>query len=215
MSLWKTTLVLLGTIGTVLPQQLVLAGDVSAAPAAKQAKQTKDAILDVTLDKAGSLTGYVVDAQGKPQANEVVRVMQGRTEVAKATTNAKGQFEVKGLRGGVYGIVSAKGTTGYRVWTSNAAPKTAKQFAVVVKDNQLVRAQDCECVESCDLLSGSHLILGGAAITGIVLGGVALSRANSADSDAAAAQQQNAALQAQIALQQQQIDQLQASLAAP
>ena len=211
MSLWKTTLVLLGTLGTLVPQQLVLAGDVSAAPAAKQTKQTKDAILDVTLDKAGSLTGYVVDAQGKPQANEVVRVMQGRTEVAKATTNAKGQFEVKGLRGGMYGIVSAKGTTGYRVWTSNAAPKTAKQFAVVVKDTQLVRAQDDED----NLLSTPHLILGGAAITGIVLGGVALSRANSADSDAAAAQQQNAALQAQIAMQQQQIDQLQASLAAP
>ena len=208
MSLWKTTLVLLGTLGTLVPQQLVLAGDVSAAPAAKQAK---DAILDVSLDKAGSLSGYVVDAQGKPQANEVVRVMQGRTEVAKATTNAKGQFEVKGLRGGMYGIVSAKGTTGYRVWTSNAAPKTAKQFAVVVKDTQLVRAQDDED----NLLSTPHLILGGAAITGIVLGGVALSRANSADSDAAAAQQQNAALQAQIALQQQQIDQLQASLAAP
>ena len=205
MSLWKTTLVLLGTLGTMIPQQIVLAGDVSAP---KAAKQTKDAILDVSLDKDGSLSGYVVDAQGKPQANEVVRVMQGRTEVAKATTNAKGQFEVKGLRGGMYGIVSAKGTTGYRVWTSNAAPKSAKQFAVVVKDTQLVRAQD----DGSDLLSGSNLILGGAAITGIALGGVALSEANSAQSDASAAQQQNAALQAQNALLQQQIDQLQQSL---
>ncbi len=208
MSLWKTTLVLMATIGTAIPQQVLLAGEISAAPAAKQ---TKDAILDVSLDKAGSLSGYVVDAQGKPQANEVVRVMQGRTEIAKATTNAKGQFEVRGLRGGVYGIVSAKGATGYRVWTSNAAPKTAKQFAVVVKDTQLVRAQD----DGSDLLSGSHLILGGLAITGIVLGGVALSDASSANSDAAAAQQQNAALQAQIALQQQQIDFLQNSLNNP
>ena len=208
MSLWKTTLVLLGTLGTMIPQQIVLAGDVSAP---KAAKQTKDAILDVSLDKDGSLSGYVVDAQGKPQANEVVRVMQGRTEIAKATTNDKGQFEVKGLRGGVYGIVSAKGTTGYRVWTSNAAPKTAKQFAVVVKDTQLVRAQD----DMSDLLSGSHLLLGGAAITGIALGGVALSDARSANSDAAAAQQQNAALAAQNALLQQQINQIQASLNAP
>ena len=209
MSLWKTTLVLLGTLGTVLPQQLVLAGDTTPTAAAKQ---TKDAILDVSLDKAGSLSGFVVDAQGKPQANEVVRVMQGRTEVAKATTNAKGQFEVKGLRGGMYGIVSAKGTSGYRVWTNNAAPKSAKQFAVVVKDTQLVRAQDDGSILPDDLLTRSHLILGAAAVTGIVLGGVALSEANSAQSDASAAQQQNAALQAQNALLQQQIDQLQQSL---
>lgn len=208
MSLWKTTLVLMGTIGIVLPQQLVLAGDTTPTAAAKQ---TKDAILDVSLDKAGSLSGFVVDAQGKPQANQVVRVMQGRTEVAKATTNAKGQFEVKGLRGGVYGIVSAKGATGYRVWTSNAAPKTAKQFAVVVKDTQLVRAQN----DSDDLFTGSHLLLGGAAVTGIALGGVALGQSNSAESDAAAARQQSAALAAQNALLQQQIDQLQASLNAP
>lgn len=205
-SLWKTALVLLAGFGTLLPNQLVHASEKTTTI---QKATVKASVLDVSLDKSGKLSGFVVDAQGKPQANEAVSVLQGRSVVAKATTDAKGRFEVTGLKGGVYGIQSAKGMTAYRVWTTTAAPKTSKEFAVVVKDNNLVRAQDDGSglggILSSD--TGSYL-LGGAAITGVIVGAIALKESGD-NKDA------NASLRAQNAALQQQIDQLQQSLSTP
>ncbi len=202
-SLWKTTLVLLTGFGTLLPHQLVSAGEKTTTT---QKATVKQSVLDVSLDKSGKLTGFVVDAQGKPQANEEVSILQGRSVVAKATTDTKGRFEVAGLKGGVYGVQSAKGMTAYRVWTTSAAPKSSKEFAVVVKNNNLVRAQDDgEGILGGD--TGSYL-LGGAAITGVIVGAIALKQ--SGDN-----KDENAALKAQNAALQNQIDNLQQSLSTP
>lgn len=202
-SLWKTALVLLTGFGTLLPQQLVMASE--KTPTTHKAT-VKQSVLDVSLDKAGNLTGFVVDSQGKPLANEAVSVLQGRTVVAKATTDAKGRFQVTGLKGGVYGIQSAKGMMAYRVWTTTAAPKASKQFAVVVKDNNLVRAQD----DLGGVLGGDtgSYILGGAAISGVIIGAIALKQSSDNEDETDALKAQNAALQ-------QQIDQLQQSLSMP
>lgn len=200
-SLWKTALVLLAGFGTLLPQQLV-----TAAEKTTTTQSAKAALLDVSLDKDGKLVGYVVDAQGKPQADQAVTIAQGRVIVAKATSDSKGRFEVKGLKGGVYTVESAKGTAGYRVWTTTAAPKASKQFAVVVKDNNLVRAQDGMGLPGTEDLGG--ILLGSAAITGVIVGSIALH-------DADQSQQQSDALKAQNAALQQQIDRLQNSLNNP
>ncbi len=203
-SLWKTALVLLTGFGTLLPQQLVSASDTNPTVQKATAKQS---VLDVSLDKSGKLTGFVVDAQGKPQVNESVSVMQGRNVVGKATTDSKGRFEVTGLKGGMYAIQSAKGQTAYRVWTTSAAPKTSKQYAVVVKDNNLVRAQSDMDGGLLGGDTGSYL-LGGAAITGVIVGSIALYQNGQNEDDTAALRAQNAALQ-------QQLDQLQQSINTP
>lgn len=152
-TLLKTALVLLAGVGTALPQQVV-AGENTA-----KAEQPKASILDVKLDQKGALSGYVVNEQGKPQADQKVTIKQGRSIVADVNTDAKGHFEAKDLKGGVYQIESAKGTTSYRVWSEKSAPKSSKEFAVVVAGKQqIVRAQG-------DMLDGSGL--GTAATVGL------------------------------------------------
>ncbi len=154
-TLLKTALVLLAGVGTALPQQVV-AGEVAAKPV-----QAKTSILDVKLDQQGALTGYVVSEQGKPQVDQKVTIRQGRNIVADVTTDAKGRFEAKGLKSGVYQIESAKGSTAYRVWSDKSAPKTSKDYAVVVSGKQqIVRAQG-DMLGDVDLGSAATVTLAG------------------------------------------------------
>lgn len=185
---WKMAFVLLGAMGTVLPQQVM-----AEQPTAKT-QTAKQAVLDVTLSKSGSLSGYVVDAQGKPQANQAVTVKQGKETVAKAQTNAKGQFTVEGLKGGVYQVESAKGATLYRAWASGSAPKNSKDFAVVVQNNQLVRGQ----FEVLGLGGLGSVATVGVLATSVTLGTIGLVNANDAQDDADAANARANDLQMQI-----------------
>ncbi len=153
--LWKSALVLLAGLSVVLPGP-VMAGE--AAPKHEVHKPAQK-IRDVTLDADGVLSGYLVDVQGKPEAAAAVAVLQGRKQVALTKTNAKGQFEVKGLKGGVYQVTSQKGTAVFRVWKNGTAPKQASKLALLVNDQSVVRAQ----------LEG--LGLGGVSTTTIVVGG--------------------------------------------
>lgn len=161
--LWKSALVLLTGIATVLPNS-VMAGD---APVNAEVRKPAVQVRDVSLDADGTLTGYVVDAQGKPEALESVTIHQGRTTVATVKTNEKGQFAAKGLKGGVYQVSSNKGAALFRVWKNGTAPKQASKLALVVNDQGIARAQGEGGLLG---LGGGGAGLGGASLATVGIG---------------------------------------------
>jgi hypothetical protein len=56
----------------------------------------------------GGISGRVRVDAGMSAANVSVRVRRGDEEVAQATTNSKGEFEVQGLAPGIYGLTLRK-----------------------------------------------------------------------------------------------------------
>ena len=64
---------------------------------------------DVALTSGGVFSGQVVDVQGRPQAGSTVAVSQTQQVVATATTDANGQFSIRGLQGGMYQVVAGQG----------------------------------------------------------------------------------------------------------
>ena len=201
---WKSALLVLGAVGTVVPASNVAAADRSTSPtvAASTAasvpstasQQAALKITDVSLGKKGELTGVVVDGQGKAVARSKVVVRHGRTAVAETTTNDAGQFRVDGLRGGVYQIVHADGVSVFRVWANGTAPKSAKTNALVVVGKRLVRGQNE--VGPLQFMQPGTLAATAAGITGATLGIVGISEANQAQDEADAA---NAKLDALLA----------------
>ena len=198
LGLWKSALLVLGAVGTVLPASILSAADRPASPTARAAstvsKQTTVKILDVELGQKGELTGAIVDGQGKAVARSKVLIRSGRKVVAQSETDAAGKFQVTGLRGGVYQVVHAEGVSVFRVWAKGTAPKSARSNALIVLGKKLVRGQDG--VGPLDFVQPGTLAATAAGITGVTLGVIGISEANEANDEADAA---NAKLDALLA----------------
>ena len=133
----KFAFVMLTGFSLILPDS-VMAGQ---APASEETRKSSAKIRDVSLNQDGVLSGYLLDTQGKPEAAAPVAIHQGRRQIALTKTNAKGLFEVKGLKGGVYQVTSQKGSSAFRVWKNGTAPKQASKLALLVTNQNIVRAQ--------------------------------------------------------------------------
>ena len=156
-SAWKRAALCLACLGMILPQSALMAGE------------TKTQSNDISLAKGGVLVGSVVDSSGRVLANAPVSVKFNGFTVATTQSNAKGQFTVRGLRGGVHEICTASGTSPNRFWAHGTAPKAAKSAAVVVNGNNVVRSQGgLGLLQDSDLLIGTMLM--GGVIAGIVIG---------------------------------------------
>lgn len=123
-------MVSLAAIGFLLPQPLV-AGN--PAPAS--------AVVDVALRDGGVLIGQVVDEQGAAVENVGVSLRYQDRDLTASKTTKEGYFAFKGLRGGVYQVVAAKGHGVYRVWSPGTAPPAAQEGALVVSGDKVVRGQ--------------------------------------------------------------------------
>lgn len=190
----KFALVVIAGVGVAMPGR-ALAID---ATAQKSSKSTS-AVQDVKLTKNGTLVGYVVDHQGRVQAEQTVRILQGKNVVAELKTDDKGRFKVDGIKGGVYQIQSAKGEKLYRAWADGTAPKSSQEYAVVSTAKPVVRGQE----EVLGFFNVSNL--GGAALLGGATGfGIynAVEASEKRD-DARAAEARAAALQRQIDMMNQ------------
>ena len=205
--LLSVTLVGTATLGLLLPQSLQAADNPGQKKIADAA--TAPTTLDVAMTPEGSLTGVIVDEQGRPLKDSEVVLSQSRNSILKAKTDAKGRFEFKNLKAGLYQLSSGKHGGLVRVWSDKSAPKIAKKQALLVAgDARLVRAQG----EFMDFTGMGTVAAIGLGIAGVTLGAIALSRANDARDDNAASRAQTAALQAQIAAQNREIERLQRSL---
>jgi hypothetical protein len=115
--------VFLALTGLLVPAPLLADGGATPAPA----------LTDVALRPGGLLVGQLVNPQGKPLAKVKVTLEddQGR-ELAATVTDEQGQFAIQGVRGGVHQIVTPQGRWFYRLWTSEMAPPSAQQGALIV-----------------------------------------------------------------------------------
>ena len=126
--------------GIVTQPQMLLAAEINQPVVARSAAVAV-APQDVALAEGGVLTGQVVDTAGKPQVMAPVSLATGGKEIARATTDAKGQFRVASLKGGVY-QVSTNGNQGvYRFWAPRTAPPTSLKGLNMVSGNQVIRGQ--------------------------------------------------------------------------
>jgi hypothetical protein len=96
---------------------------------------------DVALREGGVLVGQVVNQQGLAKANANVSIRYGHHEVVRTTTDANGVFAAKGLRGGQYEILTDDGIRTCRLWAPETAPPAARQAALLVSGENVVRGQ--------------------------------------------------------------------------
>lgn len=142
----------------------------SAEPVARSVTPQKlaapgsPAITDVVLDSQGSLTGTIVSRNGLPVAGKAVTVSQGRKTLGSTKTSGKGQFQVSGLRPGVYQITAGDETSVVRAWTPEAAPPKARKMALLVQGQPVVRGQLEMAGMGPGLATGATLAVGAATI---------------------------------------------------
>ena len=85
----------------------------------------------------GVLTGSVVDAAGRPQADVTVDIVRNGRVVGQATTAADGTYRVAGLTSGTYGLSAEGQTKAVRVW-NGIAPAGAIQGVAIVSADETV-----------------------------------------------------------------------------
>jgi len=135
---WYTTAIVLALTSTIPPQLL------AAPPRTMQPSQASEevSIDDIALDTQGKFHGQVVRENGAIASDVMIHVLKNGREVTTASTNEEGQFEISGLKGGVYQLVTGESGVMYRVWAPRTAPPAAKQVALLVDDHGVIRAQD-------------------------------------------------------------------------
>ena len=87
----------------------------------------------------GTLIGGLVDANGKGVADAPVVIGQKGKPVAQLRTDKDGRFAAKGLKPGVYQVVSHGAVTTHRVWAQDQAPTDAKKGVIHTVDPQIAR----------------------------------------------------------------------------
>lgn len=175
-SLWRRAALVLACFGMMVPQ---------GAFAAEKTQQYQTVqTLDVKLANGGTLSGQVVDAQGKTVSNAVVSVRFGNRVVASTKTNASGRYAIQGLRAGVHQIQTANGRVNARFWSGTTAPVAAKSTALLVSDKNIIRAQ-CgnQCCNQCDPCCDDGSDMHGMLMSGLVIAGVVTAIAIAADDD--------------------------------
>ncbi len=184
---YRAALVALVAGGILCPHSLALAGNQApgagfSAPAAPALENSLPAsapapaaparevapVVDVTL-VGGELQGRLVDTQGQPLAGAVVDIQAGNNSIAQTSTDAQGQFAVKGLKGGTYRIAAGNETRTVRAWTERTAPPAAKSGLTMVAQSPAVRGQFGGVTPGMVLLTSG-------VIAGVVLGAVAVSQ---------------------------------------
>jgi hypothetical protein len=104
---------------------------------------SRPATHDVQLDSQGQMTGMVVDAAGRPQADEPVAIQRvDRTaDPVHIKTESDGRFRIGPLSAGTYRLTTDEGVCLCRLWTHTAAPPAASPALLIVNDATVTRGQ--------------------------------------------------------------------------
>ncbi len=139
----KDVFVSLACLGILLPQSAFAAAPIVSKTLPGQATASKDApvIRDIALREGGLLVGQIVTTEGTAAAKVSVSLQQDGTELVRTATDANGLYAIKGLRGGVYHVVSGKTVDTYRLWAPGTAPPAAKDAAMLVEGGAVVRGE--------------------------------------------------------------------------
>ncbi len=112
-----------------------------AAVAADRLELSPKSVVDVKLHDGGTLVGAVYNPDGTAAQHSPVVLLQYRKVIASLKTNEKGQFFVRGVRGGVYELQTANGSGLCRMWAPSTAPPAAHQALVLTASPEIVRGQ--------------------------------------------------------------------------
>lgn len=137
----KTTMLLFGCAGTLVPAPVVQAEATYRAGTPQVVGRSRPGT-DVELYPGGVLLGRVVDADRLPMASAAVSLRHSGREVATTVTDRLGNFRVDGLRGGVYEIVSGSLRGVYRVWAHGTAPPSVRTDRLATLGGRVLRGQD-------------------------------------------------------------------------
>jgi len=154
----------LACVGMILPHPETLAAGPKKATIVP-------AVTDVALTANGTVAGQLLNAEGVVLDGAVVSIRKGGKEVARTVTNKNGVFAVKSLKSGQYQVVAGKTQGTFRFWSAKTAPPAASKIVKLVQGKGAVRAQ----FGGLDIVTLTTL---GAAITGVTLAAVNLSKLN-------------------------------------
>lgn len=130
------------TCTTMMFAQWAQAANPNSITPAASIISPQNTIQDVSLHDGGVFTGTVLDENGAGRAATPVVVLRKDGQVvAKTETDAKGEFTVSKMNGGVYQVQSSSGAGIYRVWAPGTAPPSAQEMAVVSPNPEVVRGQ--------------------------------------------------------------------------
>lgn len=147
---------------------LILAPAFQTALQANETAKQAAAISNIALGAQGTLKGRAVDGQGKPLSGAKVTVSRDGQVVTTVVTTEEGHFQISGLTTGLYGLQAGQGQGTLRVWEQSIAPPSAKKDVLIVS-GAVARAQGGLAVDP------AQTVTLGLAVTGVVLGAVALS----------------------------------------
>lgn len=151
------------------PQRKIASSSRAAVQASKTGTIQRQLVVDVALQQGGVLTGHLVDEQGRAIARSEVIIRQGRRVLQRGVTGAKGEFQFKGLRGGIYEVASDRGQQVFRIWSKGTAPRSARRTALIVsRQRQVVRGQFGDLGLSTLSGLGDVGVLGGMGTAGTV-----------------------------------------------
>jgi hypothetical protein len=139
-SLQKLRFVLAGiaSFTWLLPLQAV-ASDPSAMP--RNTAHTTPLIRDVALGPGGRITGQFVNAQGHPQANQLVVLQREGGKVLQLKTDVSGRFALTGMTGGLYQFATVDSGMVCRCWAERTAPPNAIRDVLLVSGEGIQRGQ--------------------------------------------------------------------------
>lgn len=189
------SLAAVAAIMMVAPPHLLLAEE----PAAKQLAA------DIMLDGNGTLHGSVVDPQGKPLDGANIVISQGQQEVKRTASNKTGQFQVAGLRNGVYTLDVAGTSQRVRLWTAAVAPPQARTATTVVIGEPAMRGQ----IGFLDPIDTSLLLLG---VAGVTVSAISLGEIDDLKKSSQNQATQNTLLQGKLDAQANQLNLIQQKL---
>lgn len=95
---------------------------------------------DIRLQPGGVLLGALVNERGRAVRDTPVAVYHNHNEVVRTVSNNRGRFLVRGLRGGVYRLVTPHAVAICRAWSPGTAPPAARK-AIIVVTSPTIRAQ--------------------------------------------------------------------------
>jgi len=139
---WKTLCIGFSCLGLILPTSIVEASPpVATAVRPEVPPRPQQLVGDVALDSAGHMLGRVIDRQGLPVADQPVVLGQMGREVVQTRTDASGRFRIGPLRGGTYHLSVGRRGQLVRAWVAQTAPPAARDIALVVAGDDVVRGQ--------------------------------------------------------------------------
>lgn len=109
----------------------VLAAKPNVVPSAFQSEGGARIAMDVQLGADGSLTGKLVDRQGKALSHADVQIA-GKHVRTIVRTDSNGVFHLTGVKVGEYAFNVGSNSQIVRIWNTDTAPPQAVQSALIV-----------------------------------------------------------------------------------